>query len=89
MSADAFGHLPPWAFPTDCGTPPGTYLIWVIDQATGRISNVVTETVTASPDLPVSMSFTRESYEQLTRPADFETGVPRRPSVGCPLAPFR
>jgi hypothetical protein len=36
-----------WAFPTDANTPTGTYLIWVIDEDTGRISNIVRETIIA------------------------------------------
>jgi hypothetical protein len=52
MNADATGHLLPWTFPSTCGTPPGNYLIWVVDEATGQISNTVTETVAANPSCP-------------------------------------
>ena len=53
MNTDGAGHSPPWTFPSNCGTPTGDYLIWVIDT-TGRISNTVTETVTRNPACPLN-----------------------------------
>ena len=45
-SAGSFG----WGFATSCATTPGTYRIWAVDDATGRISNLVTETVTQNSE---------------------------------------
>jgi hypothetical protein len=44
MTADANGRIT-WDFPTSTSTPTGTYQVWVIDEATGRISNTVYETI--------------------------------------------
>ena len=51
-NADSAGLLPPWTFPTGCATTPGTYLVWVIDETTGRISNLVKETINPNPSCP-------------------------------------
>lgn len=51
MNADTVGKLS-WTFQSACGTAPGTYLLWAIDETTGRISNTVTETITPNPACP-------------------------------------
>jgi Tol biopolymer transport system component len=44
MTATGSGELS-WAFPTASDTPTGTYRVWVVDEATGKISNIVDETI--------------------------------------------
>jgi len=47
LSADGAGNLS-WTFTPACGNPLGTFTIDIVDDATGRRSNTVTQTVTAS-----------------------------------------
>lgn len=72
MSADGSGGIS-WSFAPVCTTPVGTYTLWVVDDATGRTSNTVTQVVTASAacDPPVlridgSMSSTRPIGQTFT-----------------------
>ena len=51
ISANGAGHLS-WAYTSVCTTPLGTYTLWAIDDATGRQSNVVTESLTTAPSCP-------------------------------------
>jgi hypothetical protein len=53
LTADASGNLS-WAFTPTCGTfdPRNTVAIYAVDDATGRASNIITETVTGSTSCP-------------------------------------
>ncbi|MEK7124958.1 MAG: hypothetical protein AAB864_00970 [Patescibacteria group bacterium] len=57
-----------WPFRPDCSTTPGTYTAWVIDDATGRRTNDIQETVLSSSACsgitpsPVSSRPTPEQY---------------------------
>ena len=44
LNMDSAGQIS-WEFPTDVGTTPGTYELWVVDNMRGKISNTVYETV--------------------------------------------
>lgn len=45
LYANSSGNIS-WSFTPSCSTRPGTYYLWVKDNATGRTSNTVTEIVT-------------------------------------------
>lgn len=48
LPADGAGNIA-WSFSPSCSTATGTYTLWAVDDATGRTSNTVSETVTANP----------------------------------------
>jgi len=45
ISANGSGQIS-WSFTSQCGTPLGTYNIWVRDDSNGKTSNTVQEIVT-------------------------------------------
>jgi hypothetical protein len=47
LTADRLGNLS-WAFTPSCGNFNPTVAIYAVDDATGQISNTITETVTGS-----------------------------------------
>lgn len=47
LVADASGRIS-WNYAPICSTPLGSYVVWVVDDRTGRTSNSVVETVLAS-----------------------------------------
>lgn len=48
LNADGGGNIA-WSFTPTCTTPTGTYTVWARDDATGRTSNTVAETVISHP----------------------------------------
>lgn len=51
LTSDGSGNLG-WTFTPTCGNPKNTFVIYAVDDATGRTSNTVTETVTGSTSCP-------------------------------------
>jgi hypothetical protein len=51
LTADGSGNLT-WTFTPRCGNPKNTFAIYAIDDATGRTSDTVTQTVTGSASCP-------------------------------------
>jgi len=51
ISADGSGNIG-WTFTPTCGNPKVTFTVYIVDDVTGRQSNVVTQTVLASPSCP-------------------------------------
>jgi hypothetical protein len=51
LTSDGSGNLS-WSFTPMCGNPKNTFAIYAVDDATGRTSNTVTETVTGSTSCP-------------------------------------
>ena len=51
LTSDGSGNLF-WTFTPTCGNPKNTFAIYAVDDATGRTSNTVTETVTGSTSCP-------------------------------------
>jgi Tol biopolymer transport system component len=52
MTADGNGRIA-WSFTPTCATPTGDYKLWVIDEGSGRISNVVWPRVARDPTCPI------------------------------------
>jgi murein DD-endopeptidase MepM/ murein hydrolase activator NlpD len=51
LSGDSRGSVS-WAFTPTCSTPVGTYFLWIVDDATSRPSNSITETVLRGAQCP-------------------------------------
>lgn len=60
-----------WSFSPVCTTPLGTYLVWVIDDATVLSSDTVSETVTSSPSCSSASTLSTVSPNPV--PADNQT----------------
>jgi hypothetical protein len=50
-----------WSFTSSCSTEPGTYSLWVKDNATGKVSNSVTEIVTRNSNCSPTLSINGET----------------------------
>jgi hypothetical protein len=51
LTADGSGNLT-WTFTPRCGNPKNTFAIYAVDDATGRTSDTVSQTITASASCP-------------------------------------